>query len=212
MTPRPTLYNHQPAMAQSSTKQQKQASAHDTPAMRQYHRFKQQHPGCILLFRMGDFYELFYDDAELAHKVLGVTLTQRTEGIPMAGVPFHSIESYLRKLLQAGYRVAICDQIQDPSEAKGVVDRDITRVVTPGTLTDDTLLEEGQENPLAAVVFHGAGKAPRARGPEEPKGEGNGQASNDAEPLQSFGLCSGEEKGKGEGRKSKFTHCSPIGA
>jgi DNA mismatch repair protein MutS len=162
-------------MAQSTTKQQgkKQADAHDTPAMRQYHRFKQQHPGCILLFRMGDFYELFYDDAELAHKVLGVTLTQRTEGIPMAGVPFHSIESYLCKLLQAGYRVAICDQIQDPSEAKGVVDRDVTRVVTPGTLTDDTLLEEGQENPLAAVVFHGRGsKGSRDRGTEGARGQG----------------------------------------
>jgi len=153
--------------------------AHDTPAMRQYHRFKQQHPGCILLFRMGDFYELFYDDAELAHKVLGVTLTRRTEGIPMAGVPFHSIEGYLRKLIQAGYRVAICDQIQDPSEAKGVVDRDVTRVVTPGTLTDDTLLEEGQENPLAAVVFHGAVKGPRDRGGQGPRARGP-EGSRDA--------------------------------
>jgi DNA mismatch repair protein MutS len=156
-------------MAQASTnasagEQQKAGQAkggksiHDTPAMKQYHRFKHQHPGCVLLFRMGDFYELFYDDAELAHKILGVTLTQRTEGIPMAGVPYHAIESYLRRLLQAGYRVAVCDQVEDPSQAKGVVDRDVTRVVTPGTLTDDTLLEEGQENLLAAIVFHGPGK------------------------------------------------------
>jgi DNA mismatch repair protein MutS len=137
-------------------------SAHDTPAMKQYHRFKHQHPGCVLLFRMGDFYELFYDDAELAHKVLGVTLTQRTEGIPMAGVPYHAVESYLRRLLQAGYRVAVCDQIEDPAQAKGVVDRDVTRLVTPGTLTDDTLLEEGQENPLAAVVFHGKSQKSQA--------------------------------------------------
>ena len=122
--------------------------------MKQFHRFKKQHPGCVLFFRMGDFYEMFYDDAQLAHKVLGVTLTQRTKGIPMAGVPYHAVESYLRRMIQAGHRVAVCDQIQDPSEAKGVVDRDVTRVITPGTLTDESLLEESSENPLAAVVFH----------------------------------------------------------
>ncbi len=124
-----------------------------TPAMRQFARFKQQYPDCVLFFRMGDFYELFYDDAKLAHKVMGVTLTQRTEGVPMAGVPYHAVEGYLRKMIQAGYRVAVCDQVEDPAQAKGVVERDVTRVITPGTLTDEALLEEGQENPLAAVLF-----------------------------------------------------------
>ncbi|MFP4144946.1 MAG: DNA mismatch repair protein MutS [Phycisphaeraceae bacterium] len=130
-----------------------------TPAMQQFHRFKKQHPGCVLFFRMGDFYEMFYDDAKLAHKVLGVTLTQRTEGVPMAGVPYHSVEGYLRRMIQAGHRVAVCDQTEDASQAKGVVQRDVTRVVTPGTLTDECLLEEGRENPLAAVVFHGKAQA-----------------------------------------------------
>jgi DNA mismatch repair protein MutS len=175
-------------MAESTQKTQKPAKrdAHDTPAMKQFHRFKHQHPGCVLLFRMGDFYELFYDDAELAHKVLGVTLTQRTEGIPMAGVPYHAVESYLRRLLQAGHRVAVCDQIEDPAQAKGVVERDVTRVVTPGTLTDDTLLEEGQQNPLAAVVFHGRlAKRPSdqtgggGHGPTTPSSRHHTQAPND---------------------------------
>jgi DNA mismatch repair protein MutS len=131
----------------------------DTPAMRQYRQFKEQFPDCILFFRMGDFYEMFYEDARLAHRVLGVTLTQRTEGIPMAGVPFHAVESYLRRMIKAGYRVAVCDQMEDAAAAKSskssVIARDVTRVITPGTLTDDTLLDEGKTNPLAAVMFHG---------------------------------------------------------
>jgi DNA mismatch repair protein MutS len=121
--------------------------------MRQYHRFKQRHPGCVLFFRMGDFYEMFEDDAHLAHRVLGVTLTQRTEGIPMAGVPYHAVEGYIRRMIQAGHRVAVCDQTEDPAQAKGLVQRQVTRVVTPGTLTDEALLDEGKENPLAAVMF-----------------------------------------------------------
>ncbi|MBI1368441.1 MAG: DNA mismatch repair protein MutS [Planctomycetes bacterium] len=125
----------------------------DTPAMRQHRRFKQEHPDCVLFFRMGDFYELFYDDALLAHKVLGVTLTQRTEGVPMAGVPYHAVEGYLRRMIAAGYRVAICEQMEDPKEAKGVVKREVTRLVTPGTLTDDAMLEEGEPCVLAAVQF-----------------------------------------------------------
>ena len=79
----------------------------DTPAMRQYRRFKEQHPQCVLFFRMGDFYEMFFDDAVLANKVMGVALTQRTKGIPMAGVPYHSVDTYLRKMIVAGYRVAV---------------------------------------------------------------------------------------------------------
>ncbi|MFI4860679.1 MAG: DNA mismatch repair protein MutS [Phycisphaerales bacterium JB063] len=135
----------------------------DTPAMRQHRRFKEQHPGCVLFFRMGDFYEMFFEDAVLAHKTLGVTLTQRSEGVPMAGVPYHAVEGYLRRMIQAGHRVAVCEQVEDAKDAKGVVKRDVTRVVTPGTLTDESLLEEGEENPLAAVVFHGDGTKPKAQ-------------------------------------------------
>ncbi|MEM7682375.1 MAG: DNA mismatch repair protein MutS [Planctomycetota bacterium] len=132
----------------------------DTPAMRQYRRFKDQHPGCVLFFRMGDFYEMFLEDAVLAHETLGVTLTQRTEGVPMAGVPFHSVEPYLKRMIEAGHRVAVCEQVEDAAQAKGVVKRDVTRVLTPGTLTDETLLDAGADNPLAAVAFLGPGDAP----------------------------------------------------
>ena len=125
----------------------------DTPAMRQHARFKAQHPDCILLFRMGDFYELFFEDAKLASRVLGLTLTERTSGIPMAGVPYHAVENYIRRLIEQGYRVAVCDQIQDPKEAKGVVDRAVTRVLTPGTLVDESLLDEASDNQLAAIQF-----------------------------------------------------------
>ncbi|MHC4347798.1 MAG: MutS N-terminal domain-containing protein, partial [Planctomycetota bacterium] len=110
-----------------------------TPAMRQYARFKAMYPECVLFFRMGDFYEMFHEDAVLAHKALGITLTQRTEGIPMAGVPYHAVENYLRRMIDAGYRVAVCDQVQDPREATGVVERAVTRVLTPGTLVDEAL-------------------------------------------------------------------------
>lgn len=133
-----------------------------TPAMRQYQQFKKQYAGCVLFFRMGDFYEMFYEDAVLANRVLGVTLTQRTEGVPMAGVPYHSVEGYLRRMIQAGHRVAVCEQMEDAALAKGVVRREVTRVITPGTLTDDSLLEEGRQYPLAAVHYHAAGDTPDA--------------------------------------------------
>ncbi|MEQ8845582.1 MAG: DNA mismatch repair protein MutS [Phycisphaerales bacterium] len=112
-----------------------------TPAMRQFHEFKDRFPGCVLLFRMGDFYELFYEDAVEVSKAIGLTLTERSPGQPMAGVPHHQLDNYLRKLIDKGFRVAIADQVQDPKEAKGVVERAVTRVLTPGTLVDDDLLE-----------------------------------------------------------------------
>ncbi|MEX2219846.1 MAG: DNA mismatch repair protein MutS [Phycisphaerales bacterium] len=124
----------------------------DTPAMRQFTRFKQRHPDCILLFRIGDFYETFDDDAVTCHKALGLTLTQRTEGIPMAGVPHHQLENYLRRLIQQGYRVAVCDQVQDAKEAKGIVERAVTRVITPGTRVEDSLLDESAASRLAALA------------------------------------------------------------
>jgi len=126
-----------------------------TPAMRQFHLFKQKYPDCILFFRMGDFYETFFEDAKTCSKALGLTLTSRDKGsdnpIPLAGVPYHAVDGYLRKMLQAGYKVAVCEQIEDPKTAKGLVKRDVVRVVTPGTLTDDVLLDAKQDNFLVAV-------------------------------------------------------------
>ncbi len=125
-----------------------------TPAMRQYQQFKQKHPDAILFFRMGDFYETFYDDAKTCSKVLGLTLTSRDKGtnpIPLAGVPYHAVDGYIKKMLQASYKVAVCEQVEDPKVAKGVVKRDVVRIITPGTLTDDMLLEAKQDNFLCAV-------------------------------------------------------------
>ncbi len=133
-----------------------------TPAMKQFHRFKQKYPDCILFFRMGDFYETFYEDAKTCSKVLGLTLTSRSKAdnpIPLAGVPYHAVEGYLKKMLQAGYRVAVCEQVEDPKTAKGVVKRDIVRIVTPGTLTDDILLEAKEDNFLCAVSLGARGRA-----------------------------------------------------
>jgi DNA mismatch repair protein MutS len=127
-----------------------------TPMMQRYQEVKAETPGTILLFRMGDFYELFYEDAQIAAKVLGLTLTSRDKGstnpVPMAGFPFHALEGYLRKLIAAGHKAAICEQVEDPKTAKGMVRREVTRIVTPGTLTDEALLEPKESNFLAAVV------------------------------------------------------------
>lgn len=127
----------------------------DTPMMQQYRAAKAAHPGMLLLFRMGDFFETFSEDAELVSRVLGLTLTSRDKAIPMAGFPHHQLESYLRKLLQTGHRVAICDQVEEASQAKGLVRREVTRVVTPGTITEDELLDPRKPNHLAAL--HGSG-------------------------------------------------------
>ena len=108
---------------------------------------------------MGDFYELFFDDAVEIARVLGLTLTQRTEGVPMAGVPHHAVEGYLRRMIEHGYRVAVCDQVQDPKEAKGIVERAVTRVITPGTLVDEPLLDESRTNQIVALVETDAGAA-----------------------------------------------------
>ena len=129
-----------------------------TPMMEQYMRFKKAYEGAILFFRMGDFYEMFYDDAKTASKVLGLTLTSRAKGekaIPMAGFPHHAVDPYLQKMIRAGYKVAICEQVQDPAEAKGLVDRDVVRIVTPGTVTEESLLEAKANNYLAAVCANG---------------------------------------------------------
>jgi DNA mismatch repair protein MutS len=125
-----------------------------TPAMKQFAKFKQKYPDCILFFRMGDFYETFYEDAKICSRVCGLVLTSRSKGdnpVPLAGVPYHAVEGYLKKMLQAGYKVAVCEQVEDPKLAKGVVKRDIVRIVTPGTLTDDCLLDAKEDNFLCAV-------------------------------------------------------------
>ncbi|MEZ6045908.1 MAG: DNA mismatch repair protein MutS [Planctomycetaceae bacterium] len=128
-----------------------------TPMMERYLEVKREHPGSLLLFRMGDFYELFYEDAEIAARVLGLTLTSRDKGtanpIPMAGFPYHALQNYLQKLIQAGHRAAICDQVEDPKEAKGLVRREVTQIVTPGTLTDENLLDPRRNNFLTSIVL-----------------------------------------------------------
>ncbi len=126
-----------------------------TPMMQQYFDAKAACPDAVLLFRMGDFYETFHDDAKLVARVLNLALTSRDKGenpIPMAGFPHHQLESYLGKLIAAGHRAAICEQVEDPRQAKGLVRREVTRVVTPGTVTDDALLDPHECNFLLAMV------------------------------------------------------------
>jgi DNA mismatch repair protein MutS len=128
-----------------------------TPAMRQYQDAKRQHPDALLFFRMGDFYEVFYEDAVVAARALELTLTSRSKdasgtGIPMCGVPFHAADGYVTRLVRQGFSVAICDQVEDPKTAKGVVKREVTRVVTPGTLTDVAYLDARAPALLAAVL------------------------------------------------------------
>jgi len=126
-----------------------------TPMMQQYLRIKAEHPNILLLYRMGDFYELFYDDAQRAAELLNITLTTRGQSagapIPMAGVPFHAVEGYLAKLIKLGQSVAICEQIGDSTTSKGPMERQVTRIVTPGTLTDEALLDERRDNLLLAL-------------------------------------------------------------
>jgi DNA mismatch repair protein MutS len=136
-----------------------------TPGMRQWRAVKSRHPDHLLLFRMGDFYETFHEDAVTASEVLGITLTKRgvenDKPIPLAGIPYHALESYLGRLVRAGQRVAICEQVEDPKKAKGIVRREVVRVVTPGTLVEEALLDEGRNNYLGALCRdeHGWGLA-----------------------------------------------------
>lgn len=126
-----------------------------SPMMEQYFRIKEQHKDHILFYRLGDFYEMFYDDAVLASKELELTLTGRDcgqeERAPMCGVPYHSCEGYIARLIKKGYKVAICEQMEDPRLAKGVVKREVIRVVTPGTLVETSMLDEGQNNFIASI-------------------------------------------------------------
>ncbi|WP_321528582.1 DNA mismatch repair protein MutS [Sedimenticola selenatireducens] len=132
------------------------ASPSHTPMMQQYLRIKADYPDMLVFYRMGDFYELFYGDAERAARLLNITLTKRGQSagqpIPMAGIPYHAAEGYLAKLVKQGESVAICEQVGDPATSKGPVERRVQRIVTPGTVTDDALLEERRDNLLAALV------------------------------------------------------------
>jgi DNA mismatch repair protein MutS len=126
-----------------------------TRVMQQYREAKERHPGMLLLFRLGDFYELFEADAEVAARLLGLTLTSRDKTIPMAGFPHHALDTHLQKLLHAGHRVAVCDQVEEAAQAQGIIRREVTRVVTPGTVTEDDLLDPRRANHLAAVTQSG---------------------------------------------------------
>ena len=128
-----------------------------SPMMRQYVEIKKQHLDSILFFRLGDFYEMFFDDAKLASKELELTLTGKNcgqeERAPMCGVPFHSAEGYIAKLVDKGYKVAICEQVEDPAASKGIVKREVIQIVTPGTLTAQSMLAEKENNYLAAIYL-----------------------------------------------------------
>ena len=127
------------------------------PAMRQYVEIKSGHEDCILLFRMGDFYEMFFEDAVTAAGVLDIALTSRNKGkedsIPLCGFPYHAASAYIAKLIDNGFKVAICEQVEDPKLAKGVVKREVVRVVTPGLVMDTDNLNAGENNFLAALSF-----------------------------------------------------------
>ena len=134
-----------------------------TPMRKQYLEIKAQHPDTLLFFRLGDFYEMFDDDARIASRELDLTLTTRDRGkpkeeqTPMCGVPFHSYQSYLARLIAKGYKVAICEQTEDPATAKGLVSRDIIRIVTPGTVTDDSMLTPGRSTYICAIAMDDSG-------------------------------------------------------
>ncbi|EKO3694875.1 DNA mismatch repair protein MutS [Vibrio metschnikovii] len=138
-----------------------ESSSSHTPMMRQYLKLKAENPDILLFYRMGDFYELFYDDAKRASQLLDISLTKRGasagEPIPMAGVPYHAVEGYLAKLVQLGESIAICEQIGDPATSKGPVERKVVRIITPGTITDEALLSERSDN-LIAAIYHQGGK------------------------------------------------------
>lgn len=135
-----------------------------TPMLQQYLEIKQQHDNAILFYRMGDFYEMFFEDAEKASKILGITLTSRNKKtdsvqVPMCGIPYHAAQTYLSKLIKAGCRVAICEQTEDPSQAKGIVKREVIRIVSPGVVTDDQLLDDKSNNYICALSCREAGNS-----------------------------------------------------
>jgi len=134
----------------------------NTPMKRQYNEIKAQHQDCLLFFRLGDFYEMFDEDAKVASRELDLALTTRDRTVenpddrtPMCGVPYHSAEAYIARLIAKGYKVAICEQMEDPALCKGLVSRDVIRIITPGTVTESSMLEEGKSNYICAVYLEG---------------------------------------------------------
>src|SRR5713226_8687428 len=132
-----------------------------TPLMQQYHAIKSRYPHALLLFRLGDFYELFYEDALLASRELQITLTSRNrekgQPIPMCGVPYHAADGYIARLIRAGFKIAICDQMEQPGPGKKLVRREVVRVITPGTATDSAVLDARENNFLASLAVHPSG-------------------------------------------------------
>src|SRR5690554_6525655 len=132
-----------------------------TPMMQHYLEIKEKYKDAVVLYRLGDFYEMFFDDAIEMSKVLEITLTGRDCGLeeraPMCGVPYHSAYSYIGKLIQNGYKVAICEQVEDPSQAKGIVRREVIRVITPGTVIDQSMLDAKSNNYILAVYCEDSG-------------------------------------------------------
>jgi len=129
-----------------------------TPGMKQYQEVKKLHPDCLVMLRMGDFYEMFYQDAATASRELEITLTSRGKGdkrAPLAGIPFHALEPYLGRLVKKGYKVAIVEQLEDPKLAKGLVKRGLVRIVTPGTIIESSMLNEKENNYIFALTTFG---------------------------------------------------------
>src|SRR5699024_1026453 len=124
-----------------------------TPMMQQYLTIKAEHEDAFLFFRLGDFYELFHDDAIKAAQELEITLTKRDGDTPMCGVPHHSAEGYIKTLVERGYKVAICEQVEDPKHAKGVVKREVVQLITPGTVMESSMLQENESNYIASVSY-----------------------------------------------------------
>ena len=147
----------EPKSTMRSTAGDTSAGERVVPLRRQYLDIKERYPDVILFFRLGDFYETFENDAIVAAGVLDIVLTSREMGkgqrVPMAGIPFHAAEGYIGRLIAAGHKVAVCEQIGDPAKSKGLVERDVTRVVTPGTVTEASMLDANRNNFIAAIVF-----------------------------------------------------------
>ena len=173
-----------------------------TPLMQQYHAVKKQHPGALLLFRLGDFYELFYDDAVVASRLLQITLTARNkekgQAVPMCGVPYHAAENYIARLIKAGHKVAICEQMEVPGPGKKIVRREVIRVLTPGTASGTGLVGAKENNYLAAVARSAAaGAAAGAGAPAGARGGGRG-----AEPVIGLAFV---DLSTGEFRATEFS-------
>lgn len=144
-------------MAENAKELTEKELAELTPMMQHYLQTKEQHPGCILFYRLGDFYEMFFEDAVTVSRELEITLTGKSCGLeeraPMCGVPYHAVDNYLNKLIEKGYKVAICEQVEDPKLAKGMVKREVTRIVTPGTNLNIQSLEESRNNFLMSIAY-----------------------------------------------------------